>query len=122
FSIRDPAGRWIPDRQRPELWTLYNGRLGDGEHARVFPLSDWTELDVWQYIAEEDLELPSLYFAHRREVFERDGMLYAPCPVLRPTAGERLVARSVRYRTVGDMSCTGAVASSAATLDQVIRE
>jgi sulfate adenylyltransferase subunit 2 len=122
FSFRDDFGQWDPRRQRPELWNLYNGRVRRGEHVRIFPLSNWTELDVWQYIAEEQLELPSMYFAHEREVFERDGMLYAVSPWTEYIDGERPFTASVRYRTVGDMSCTGAVRSNARTLDEVVAE
>jgi len=122
FSFRDDFGQWDPKAQRPELWSLYNGRIRRGEHVRVFPLSNWTELDVWQYIAEEDLEVPSIYFAHEREVFARDGMLYAASQHLELIDGEEAFATSVRYRTVGDMSCTGAVASTAETLTDVIAE
>ena len=122
FSFRDRFGQWEPQRQRPELWSLYNGRIHKGEHARVFPISNWTELDVWQYIAEESLEVPSIYFAHEREVFTRDGMLYAVSPYLEMMDGETPFTTSVRYRTVGDMSCTGAVESRAATLSQVVAE
>jgi sulfate adenylyltransferase subunit 2 len=122
FSFRDDFGHWDPKRQRPELWNLYNGFVRPGEHVRVFPLSNWTELDVWQYVREEGLELPSIYFAHRREVFERDGMLYAVSPYVELLEGEAPFEESVRFRTVGDMSCTGAVRSTAATLDGVIGE
>jgi sulfate adenylyltransferase subunit 2 len=122
LSFRDEFGQWEPQRQRPEVWSLYNGRLRKGEHARVFPISNWTELDVWQYIAEEGLEVPSMYFAHEREVFARDGMLYAVGPYVQLIDGERPFTASVRYRTVGDMSCTGAVESSAATLEEVVAE
>jgi len=122
LSFRDEFGQWEPQRQRPELWGLYNGRLKKGEHARVFPISNWTELDVWQYIAEERLEVPSIYFAHDREVFERDGMLYAVSPFVELMDGEEAFTATVRYRTVGDMSCTGAVESDAATLEQVVTE
>jgi sulfate adenylyltransferase subunit 2 len=122
LSFRDEFGQWEPQRQRPELWSLYNGRLHKGEHARVFPISNWTELDVWQYIAEEDLEVPSIYFAHEREVFSRDGMLYAVSPFVELMAGEEPFSAQVRYRTVGDMSCTGAVESEAATLEAVVAE
>ena len=122
FSFRDEFGQWDPKTQRPELWSLYNGRHNPGEHIRVFPLSNWTELDIWQYIARENLEIPSIYYAHRREVFERDGMLLAVSPyvTLRPT--ETPSVRTVRYRTVGDASCTGAVESHAATIEEVIAE
>ena len=122
FSFRDDFGQWDPRRQRPELWNLYNGRVRPGEHVRVFPISNWTELDVWEYIRTEDLEIPSIYFAHEREVFERDGMLYAASEFLPPRDGEPVFTASVRYRTVGDMTCTGAVRSEAATLDEVIAE
>jgi len=122
FSFRDDFGQWDPRRQRPELWNLYNGRIRRGEHVRVFPLSNWTELDVWQYIEQERLEVPSIYFAHERQVFRRDGMLYALSPHVELVDGEEPFATSVRYRTVGDMSCTGAVASTAATLHDVVAE
>ncbi len=122
LSFRDEFGQWEPQRQRPEVWSLYNARLHKGEHARVFPISNWTELDVWQYIAEEGLEVPSIYFAHEREVFERDGMLYAVSPFVQMIEGELPFSATVRYRTVGDMSCTGAVESAAATLEQVVAE
>ncbi|HEY4451160.1 MAG TPA: sulfate adenylyltransferase subunit CysD [Solirubrobacteraceae bacterium] len=122
LSFRDDFGQWEPHKQRPELWSLYNGRIRKGEHARVFPISNWTELDVWQYIAEEDLEVPSIYFAHAREVFARDGMLYAVSPFMELMDDEQPFESQVRYRTVGDMSCTGAVESSAATLAQVVAE
>jgi sulfate adenylyltransferase subunit 2 len=122
FSFRDDFGQWDPRRQRPELWNLYNGRVRRGEHVRVFPLSNWTELDVWEYVRAHDLELPSIYFAHEREVFERDGMLYAVSDFVERVDGEEPFVASVRYRTVGDMSCTGAVRSTAATLDDVVAE
>jgi sulfate adenylyltransferase subunit 2 len=122
FSFRDDFGGWDPRRQRPELWNLYNGRVRRGEHVRVFPLSNWTELDVWQYIAEERLEVPSIYFAHEREVFRRDGMLYAHSGFVELISGEEPLTASVRYRTVGDMTCTGAVESSAIGLDEVVAE
>jgi len=122
FSFRDDFGQWDPKAQRPELWNNYNGRIRKGEHVRVFPLSNWTELDVWQYIAEEKLEVPSIYFAHRREVFRRDGMLYAASPYVELMDGEEVFEASVRYRTVGDMTCTGGVESSAATLEDVVAE
>jgi sulfate adenylyltransferase subunit 2 len=121
FSFRDDFGQWDPRRQRPELWNLYNGRVRPGEHVRVFPVSNWTELDVWEYIRTEGLELPPIYFAHEREVFERDGMVDAASDFLQLT-GDRPFVASVRYRTVGDMTCTGAVRSQAATLDAVIAE
>jgi sulfate adenylyltransferase subunit 2 len=122
FSFRDEDGQWEPRRQRPELWDLYNGRIRRGEHVRVFPLSNWTELDVWEYIRTQRLEIPSIYFAHEREVFERDGMLYAVSEFIERVDGEDPFTASVRYRTVGDMSCTGAVRSDATTLDDVIEE
>jgi sulfate adenylyltransferase subunit 2 len=122
FSFRDDFGQWDPRRQRPELWSIYNGRIRKGEHVRVFPLSNWTELDVWQYIAQERLEVPSIYFAHEREVFRRDGMLYSLLSHVALTDGEEPFTASVRYRTVGDMSCTGAVASTATALRDVVDE
>jgi sulfate adenylyltransferase subunit 2 len=122
FSFRDDFGQWDPKRQRPEPWNLYNGRIRRGEHVRVFPLSNWTELDVWQYIATNGLEVPTIYFAHSRQVFERDGMLYALSPYVELIDGEVPFETSVRYRTVGDMTCTGAVRSNAATLEEVVRE
>jgi sulfate adenylyltransferase subunit 2 len=122
FSLRDEFGQWDPRRQRPELWSLYNGKHRPGEHVRVFPLSNWTELDVWQYIGQEKIELPEIYFAHRREVFRRDGMWLAPGEWGGPKNGEPVELRSVRYRTVGDMSCTGAVESTARTVPEVITE
>jgi sulfate adenylyltransferase subunit 2 len=122
FSFRDDFGQWDPKRQRPELWSLYNGRIRKGEHVRVFPLSNWTELDVWQYIVSERLEVPSIYFAHRRQVFERDGMLYAFSPHVELIDGEEPFEASVRYRTVGDMTCTGAVRSTAERLEDVVAE
>ncbi|MEY2397645.1 MAG: sulfate adenylyltransferase subunit 2, partial [Actinomycetota bacterium] len=122
FSFRDEFGQWDPKNQRPELWNLYNGRIRKGEHIRAFPISNWTELDVWQYIRREELEIPSIYFSHEREVFERDGMLLSPAPFLQPMGDETLAKRIVRYRTVGDMSCTGAVESDATTLDAIIEE
>jgi sulfate adenylyltransferase subunit 2 len=122
FSFRDDFGQWDPKAQRPELWSLYNGRIRKGEHVRVFPLSNWTELDVWQYIEEEQLEVPSIYFAHRRDVFRRDGMLLAVSPFVQLIDGEEPFDASVRYRTVGDMSCTGGVESDAATLASVVAE
>ena len=122
LSFRDEFGQWEPHKQRPEVWSLYNGRIRKGEHARVFPISNWTELDVWQYIAEEQLEVPSIYFAHERDVFARDGMLYAVSPFVRLIDGEEPFSARVRYRTVGDMSCTGAVESQAGTLAEVVAE
>jgi sulfate adenylyltransferase subunit 2 len=122
FSFRDDFGQWDPKSQRPELWSLYNGQIRRGEHVRVFPISNWTELDVWQYIATEKLEVPSIYYAHNRLVFERDGMLYAHNPYVQLIDGEATFEASVRYRTVGDMTCTGAVRSTAATLTDVVSE
>jgi len=122
FSFRDDFGGWDPKAQRPELWNIYNAHMNPGEHMRVFPLSNWTELDVWQYIREEELEIPNIYLSHEREVFERDGMIYAVSPYVDLLPGEQTYTASVRYRTVGDMSCTGAVQSTAATLDEVVTE
>jgi sulfate adenylyltransferase subunit 2 len=122
FSFRDDFGGWDPKNQRPELWNVYNGRIHRGESVRVFPLSNWTELDVWEYIAEEQLEVPAMYFAHEREVFARDGMLYAVSEHVELMDGETPFTASVRYRTVGDMSCTGAVESTAADLPTVVAE
>ncbi len=122
LSFRDDFGQWDPRAQRPELWNLYNGRIRRGEHVRAFPLSNWTELDVWQYLAQERLELPSIYFAHERDVFERDGMLYAMSEHVTLGAGEQPFVTSVRYRTVGDLTVTGAVRSTATTLEAVVAE
>jgi sulfate adenylyltransferase subunit 2 len=122
FSFRDDFGGWDPKNQRPELWNIYNGRIRRGESVRVFPISNWTELDVWEYLAVEQLEVPSIYFAHEREVFERDGMLYAMSEHVQLIDGEVPFVASVRYRTVGDMSCTGAVRSTAADLGTVVAE
>jgi len=122
FSLRDEFGAWDPRRQRPELWSLYNGRHAPGEHVRVFPLSNWTELDVWQYIQRERIELPAIYYAHEREVFARGGMWLTAGEWGGPKAGETVERRLVRYRTVGDMSCTGAVDSDAATVAEVLTE
>jgi sulfate adenylyltransferase subunit 2 len=122
FSFRDDFGGWDPKNQRPELWNIYNGRIRRGESVRVFPISNWTELDVWEYLAVEQLEVPSIYFAHEREVFARDGMLYATSEHVALMDGEVPFRASVRYRTVGDMSCTGAVRSTAADLDTVVAE
>ncbi|GGL86825.1 sulfate adenylyltransferase subunit CysD [Nakamurella endophytica] len=122
FSLRDAFGGWDPRRQRPELWDLYNGRHAPGEHVRVFPLSNWTELDVWSYIRAEGIELPEIYYAHERPVFRRDGMWLTPGDWGGPRPGETVERRSVRYRTVGDMSCTGAVESAAADVAAVIEE
>ncbi len=122
FSFRDEFGQWDPKNQRPELWNLYNGRHRRGEHIRVFPLSNWTELDIWQYIEAEGIEVPSIYFAHEREVFQRDGMWLAVTPFVTLMDDEVPETRTVRYRTVGDASCTGAVESTASTVAQVIDE
>ena len=122
FSFRDDFGQWDPKNQRPELWSLYNGRIHDGESIRVFPLSNWTELDIWQYIEREGIELPSIYFAHEREVFSRRGMLFGVHPYCRPRDGEEVTVRRVRYRTVGDASLTAAVESDADTVAKVIAE
>jgi len=122
ISLRDEFGQWDPRNQRPELWDLYNPRHRPGEHVRVFPLSNWTELDVWRYIAAEGIELPGLYYAHDRDVFDRDGMWLAVGPHSAPREGESVRTLRVRYRTVGDMSCTGAVASPAADVDAVLAE
>jgi sulfate adenylyltransferase subunit 2 len=122
FSFRDDFGHWDPKNQRPELWNLYNGRIRKGENVRVFPISNWTELDVWEYIDEEQLEVPSIYFAHQREVFRRDGMLYAWREGTELIKGEEVFSETVRYRTVGDMSCTGGVRSQAKTLQEVVVE
>ena len=122
YSFRDDFGQWDPKNQRPELWNLYNGRIRIGEHIRVFPISNWTELDIWQYIERENVEIPQVYFAHDRQVFSRDGMWLADSEFVTRTEDEKVVTRRVRYRTVGDMSCTGAVESEAATLEQIIEE
>jgi sulfate adenylyltransferase subunit 2 len=122
FSLRDVHGRWDPERQRPELWSLFNARLAPGEEMRIFPISNWTELDVWQYIQREELAVPEIYFAHRRPVFRRDGMWLAVGPYMQPTNGEVVIDKRVRYRTVGDMTCTGAIESSAESVAQVIAE
>jgi len=122
FSLRDEFGQWDPRRQRPELWDLYNGRHRAGEHVRVFPLSNWTEVDVWEYVLREEIELPSIYYAHERDVFQRDGMWLTAGEWGGPKGDEAVVRRTVRYRTVGDMSCTGAVDSTAATVAEVITE
>ncbi|CAB4765199.1 MAG: sulfate adenylyltransferase subunit CysD [Actinobacteria bacterium] len=122
FSFRDEFGQWDPKNQRPELWSLYNGRIRRGEHIRVFPISNWTELDIWQYVADEDIDLPSIYYAHQRRVFERDGMWIADTPYVTLGSNETIVEKQVRFRTVGDASCTGAVASAADSIDKVIAE
>ena len=121
-SLRDEFGQWDPRRQRPELWSLYNGRHRPGEHVRVFPLSNWTELEIWQYVAREAIALPAIYLAHRRRVLRRDGMWLAESPHVARRDGEAVEERTVRYRTVGDMSCTGAVESTATTYDEVLAE
>ena len=122
FSFRDEFGQWDPKAQRPELWNLYNGRHRNGEHIRVFPLSNWTEFDIWSYIGAENITLPAIYYAHRRQVFSRDGMLLAVHPFMGPTADEEVFETSVRFRTVGDVTCTGCVESNAATVDEIIAE
>jgi sulfate adenylyltransferase subunit 2 len=122
FSFRDDFGQWNPRVQRPELWNVYNARVRKGEHVRVFPISNWTELDVWQYVAREQLELPRIYFAHEREVFKRDGMLYACSEHVERMDSEQPFSASVRFRTVGDMTCTGGVVSEAATIGEVVDE
>jgi sulfate adenylyltransferase subunit 2 len=122
FSFRDEFGQWDPKSQRPELWNVFNTRIRKGEHIRVFPLSNWTELDIWQYIGREKLEIPSIYFAHSRSVFERDGILLADNEFIPRGSDEAVFEAQVRYRTVGDMTCTGAVESTAATIAEVITE
>jgi sulfate adenylyltransferase subunit 2 len=122
FSFRDDFGQWNPRAQRPELWNLYNARIRKGEHIRVFPISNWTELDVWQYVAREQLELPAIYFAHDRDVFRRDGMLYAASDFVERFPDEVPFTATVRFRTVGDMTCTGGVISEARTIDEVVDE
>ena len=122
YSFRDEFGQWDPKRQRPELWNLYNGRRRRGEHIRVFPISNWTELDVWQYILSERIEIPSIYYAHEREVFRRDGMLMTASPLVQRLPGEEVFSAQVRFRTVGDLTCTAAVESHAETIEAVIAE
>lgn len=122
FSHRDEFGQWDPKNQRPELWNLFNGKKNFGENFRVFPISNWTEMDVWQYILMEGIELPSLYFAHEREVFERDGTIMAKCDFIEQKDSEGTINKTVRFRTIGDMTCTGAVESSASTLEDIIEE
>jgi sulfate adenylyltransferase subunit 2 len=122
YSFRDEFGQWDPKNQRPELWSLYNGRHKSGEHIRVFPLSNWTELDIWQYIAAENIDLPTIYYSHQRQVFRRDGMLLSVSPFITLQEGEVPVEMTVRYRTVGDATCTGAVESTASTVEEVILE
>src|SRR3954462_3782340 len=122
FSFRDEFGQWDPKNQRPELWSLYNGRHRKGENIRVFPLSNWTELDIWSYIRDEGIELPALYYAHKREVVERDGMLLAVNRFIQPIEGETPFEATVRFRTIGDATCTGCVESSASDADEVVAE
>jgi len=122
FSHRDEFGQWDPKNQRPEIWNLYNGRKRPGEHFRAFPISNWTEMDVWQYILQEQIEIPSIYFSHAREVFLRDGVIYANSPFMRLKPDEKPFTMRVRFRTIGDMSCTGAVDSPASTLEEIIAE
>ena len=122
FSHRDEFGQWDPKNQRPELWNLFNAKKHMGEHFRVFPISNWTELDVWQYLAEEEVPLPSLYYAHEREVFERDGMLLADSEFIPRRPEEKLFTERVRCRTIGDMTCTGVWRSEATTLEEIIAE
>ncbi|NYJ02840.1 sulfate adenylyltransferase subunit 2 [Nocardioides thalensis] len=122
YSHRDEFGQWDPKNQRPELWSLYNGRLHEGEHMRIFPISNWTELDVWDYIGREGIEIPSIYFAHQRRVFERDGMLMSETPLNPTREGEVVEERTVRFRTCGDITLTGCVESTAATIEEIIEE
>jgi sulfate adenylyltransferase subunit 2 len=122
FSLRDEFGQWEPKAQRPELWSLYNGKIRKGQHMRVFPISNWTEMDVWQYIQREEIEVPSIYFSHERDVFRRDNMWLSVSPFLPPKDGEEVQRMTVRYRTVGDMTCTGAVDSRAASLEDIVLE
>jgi sulfate adenylyltransferase subunit 2 len=122
FSVRDEFGQWDPKRQRPELWNIYNGKIQKGENVRAFPISNWTELDVWNYIRREKMELPSIYFSHERECLEFQGQLIALSPFIKLDEGDKIVKKNVRYRTVGDMTCTAAVESDAETLDEIINE
>ena len=122
FSHRDVFGQWDPKNQRPELWNLYNGRKNAGEHFRVFPLSNWTEMDVWQYISEEQIPIPNLYFAHKRRVFNRNGVILADTEFVTPQEGENVYEETVRFRTIGDATCTGAVISNASTMEEIIQE
>ncbi len=122
FSVRDEFGQWDPKLQRPELWNIYNGKINKGENIRVFPISNWTELDVWNYIRKENIELPSIYFAHNREVLEHEGQLVATSPFIKLEEGDKVSVKQVRYRTVGDMTCTAAVESSASHIDDIINE
>jgi len=122
FSVRDEFGQWDPKLQRPELWNTYNGKIHKGANVRVFPISNWTELDVWNYVQREKIELPSIYFAHEREVLEHEGQLVATSPFIRLDEGDKISVKKVRYRTVGDMTCTAAVESNASTIDDIIKE
>lgn len=122
FSHRDEFGQWDPKNQRPELWNIFNGRKSMGEHFRVFPISNWTEMDIWQYILLEDIAIPKLYYSHEREVFERDGVLYAKTPFMKIRDTEKVEKRIVRFRTIGDATCTGAVESEAHSLTDIVRE
>jgi sulfate adenylyltransferase subunit 2 len=122
YSFRDSSHRWDPKNQRPELWNLFNGRKHHGENFRVFPLSNWTEMDVWQYIKAEKIDLPSLYFSHQREIVHRGGAMLATSDIVQPQEGEKVETRTVRFRTIGDMTCTGAVDSTASTLNDIIQE
>ncbi len=122
FSVRDEFGQWNPKLQRPELWSIYNGRIQKGENVRVFPISNWTELDIWNYIRTEKIDLPSIYFAHDREVIEHEGQLVAMSEHVQLSEGDKIVTKRVRYRTVGDMTCTAAVESNASTLEEVVNE
>ena len=122
FSFRNSFGGWDPKNQRPELWNIFNGQKNKGENFRIFPISNWTELDVWQYIALENIELPNLYFSHKREVICRDGVILAVSPFIQPQDGEKIIKKTIRFRTIGDMTCTGAVESSAASINDIIAE
>ena len=122
FSVRDEFGQWEPRRQRPELWNIYNGKINKGENVRVFPISNWTELDVWNYIRREKIDLPSIYFSHERKVLEHEGQLVAVSEFIRIDEGDTIVNKKVRYRTVGDMTCTAAVESNASSIEDIIRE
>lgn len=122
FSHRDVFGQWDPKNQRPELWDLYNGKKNPGEHFRIFPISNWTEMDVWQYIAQEEIEIPSIYFAHQRKVFNRRGVWLADTDFVNRQEGEELETKTVRFRTIGDATCTGAVLSTASNMDEIIQE
>lgn len=122
FSHRDEFGQWAPKNQRPELWNIFNGRKNMGEHFRVFPISNWTEMDVWQYILLENIDIPSLYFTHEREVFKRDGVYLSKCEFIPLKDSEKIVRKRIRFRTIGDMTCTGAVVSEASSLEDIIQE